>query len=343
MKPSDEAIDRLLRASLGGPNAMSAGTDCLDGETVAAWMEGRLSTSDVSAAEAHAAKCGRCQALLAAFARTEPTPPVRESLFERWRLRWLVPITAAAAAVVLYVVVPRRDAVLEMQRAQESVAVSESAAEPPAATGRAPESVSDANAGNQGQSKAKVGEEQRRANAATGQPPADQNADALERSVEKPAGFRDGADARARDDAAPRQEPAAPSTAAARELSQRTAMVGALTASGDIVSPDPMQRWRLGDPGFIQRSTDGGATWEVLSTGASVRMTAGTAPLLTVVWLVGPGGTVLLSTDGRVWRQVTTPAQVDLVSVQAVDARSATVTGADGRVFRTSDGGQSWQ
>src|SRR5262249_38092686 len=50
----------------------------------------------------HASACARCQALLAAMARTAPPAPTRSW----WRspiITWLVPITAAAAAVLVWV------------------------------------------------------------------------------------------------------------------------------------------------------------------------------------------------------------------------------------------------
>jgi photosystem II stability/assembly factor-like uncharacterized protein len=50
-----------------------------------------------------------------------------------------------------------------------------------------------------------------------------------------------------------------------------------------------------------------------------------------------------LTTDGTEWKQVTPPTAADLVSVQAIDARTATVTAAGGRVFRTADSGQTWK
>jgi len=34
---------------------------------------------------------------------------------------------------------------------------------------------------------------------------------------------------------------------------------------------------------------------------------------------------------------------VDLVGVQAIDGVTATVTASDGRVFRTTDAGRTWQ
>jgi photosystem II stability/assembly factor-like uncharacterized protein len=40
---------------------------------------------------------------------------------------------------------------------------------------------------------------------------------------------------------------------------------------------------------------------------------------------------------------VSIPATTDLASVRATDARQATVTAADGRIFNTTDGGASWR
>ena len=51
---------------------------------------------------------------------------------------------------------------------------------------------------------------------------------------------------------------------------------------------------------------------------------------------------VLLATDGRSFARVIFPDAADLVGVQATDARSATVTAADGRRFATDDGGRTW-
>jgi photosystem II stability/assembly factor-like uncharacterized protein len=59
--------------------------------------------------------------------------------------------------------------------------------------------------------------------------------------------------------------------------------------------------------------------------------------------LVGHGGLVLLSTDGRTFTHVSTPVAADLAAVQASDARTAVVTTADGRAFVTDDGGLTWR
>ncbi|MEZ5288438.1 MAG: zf-HC2 domain-containing protein, partial [Vicinamibacterales bacterium] len=109
MTPPD-ARDRGLEAVLRrqAHAAAQASDDCLDAETLAAWADDGLDPASRAAAEAHAADCARCQAMLAAIVRTtpEPAPSAAPTLWERLGVRWLVPLTAAAAAVVLWIVVP---------------------------------------------------------------------------------------------------------------------------------------------------------------------------------------------------------------------------------------------
>jgi len=93
----------------------------------------------------------------------------------------------------------------------------------------------------------------------------------------------------------------------------------------------------------VERSTDGGVTWQPQSTGAAVRLTAGVAPSPTTCWLVGAGGVVLVSQDGQKWQRVAFPEAVDLTAIRAIDGSNATVTAADGRAFSTTDGGRSWR
>jgi photosystem II stability/assembly factor-like uncharacterized protein len=109
-----------------------------------------------------------------------------------------------------------------------------------------------------------------------------------------------------------------------------------------IISTSPNNRWRILDGGIVERSTDGGSTWQAQSTGVTVTLTSGASPAPTICWLVGPGGIVLLSTDGRSWQRIAFPEGMDLTSVRASDDTHATVTTADGRAFGTTDGGASW-
>jgi len=103
----DRSIDRLLRRLEPGADLPATDT-CVDAETLAAWMDGSLSGDALGRAEHHAAGCARCQAMLASMARTAPETAARPW----WRLhkvKWMVPIAAAATAVVLWVSVDRQE------------------------------------------------------------------------------------------------------------------------------------------------------------------------------------------------------------------------------------------
>jgi photosystem II stability/assembly factor-like uncharacterized protein len=119
-------------------------------------------------------------------------------------------------------------------------------------------------------------------------------------------------------------------------------MVRQVVAPFLVASPDPRVQWRvLGT--MVERSTDGGVTWQKQSTGVPANLVAGASPAPAVCWLVGRRGVVLLSTDGETWRRIDFPeTTLDLVRVTARDGEAATVTAADGRSFRTADGGRTW-
>src|SRR6188474_2969365 len=108
----DAAIDRLLagRATRSPGDTPDPADACLDADTLAAWADGALDAGALATAEAHAADCARCQAMLAAMARTAPLAPAR-AVAPWWKpaFRWLVPLTAAAAAVLVWTIVPPRD------------------------------------------------------------------------------------------------------------------------------------------------------------------------------------------------------------------------------------------
>ncbi len=133
----DQSIDRLLRRL--EPGADLPVTDaCVDAETLAAWTDGSLSGDTLDRVEHHAAGCARCQAMLASIARTAPETAARP-WWRMPRVKWLVPIAAAATAVALWVSVDRQQkaavapvTTLQTSRASEPVA-------PPAALADAQE------------------------------------------------------------------------------------------------------------------------------------------------------------------------------------------------------------
>ena len=110
----------------------------------------------------------------------------------------------------------------------------------------------------------------------------------------------------------------------------------------DVQSPDGNVRWRIVGA-TVSRTSTGGRIWTEQFTGTATTLRAGSSPAPAICWLVGAAGVVLLSTDGETWRRLPFPEpSADLVQVTAVDGTTATVTAADGRVFRTTDSGRTW-
>ena len=94
----DRSIESLLRRREG--DVPQSTDQCVDAESLAAWMESGLTADARATVEKHAAGCLRCQALLASMARTEPHEEPRPW----WRsvtAKWLVPIAAVATAFVV--------------------------------------------------------------------------------------------------------------------------------------------------------------------------------------------------------------------------------------------------
>jgi len=110
-----------------------------------------------------------------------------------------------------------------------------------------------------------------------------------------------------------------------------------------IDTPAPTVKWRIAASGFVERSEDGGATWKGQEVDATATLLAGSAPDEKTCWVVGRGGLVLVTKDGRIWKKIPPPASADIVTVSAEDASSATVTTADGRRFSTHNSGKKWK
>ncbi len=347
-------MDRLLAATLKARAEAEPGAACLDAETLAAWADGALDARERAAAEAHAADCGRCQALLAAMVRTAP-PSSAAAPFRTRLLWWLAPIVPVAAALVIWFAVPNRE---PLQQSDHGVIA---VAEPAPAARPAPQADVKARALPDVQAPREAANQRDVATPAPA-PPAD---DLRERRsvapLDKATAPTPAAAANALSEqvavapAAPAAAPAsnaAPSALSAKEAdasvrrdaASAPARLSTFAAAPDvvIVSSNPATRFRLVRGGGVQRSADAGATWRTESTGATDTLTAGSSPSPSVCWLVGPSGMVLLSTDGRSWRRITFPETVNLRAVSAADRDNATVTAADGRVFVTADGGQTW-
>jgi hypothetical protein len=264
-------------------------------EALAAWAEGRLAAAEAVTVEAHLASCALCQETLAVFARTEPETRLDPSVvsgFGWFRWRWAVPVAAAATAAAIWVAVPDNPNQEEFERTgapaieERSVAPGRAAsadAEAPPAEPQAKPLSSRRDAAIDRLEDRAAKQESRAANAV------EQDLKAEASPAAPPAAAR-----------AP-EAPAAPDQGRfrAETLSgvQRQA-----AAVAEVVSPDPLVRWRIVPPGRLERSTNGGKTWV----------------------------------------PVTLPQPVDVIAVRAPTATSAIATAADGREFRTEDQGKTW-
>lgn len=136
-----------------------------------------------------------------------------------------------------------------------------------------------------------------------------------------------------------RQRQDAPAQIAQIEQRQKMASEPMRATAG---APGGVVHWRVGTGGAIERSTDAGASWDTQVSGVQVDLLAVSAPAPGTAWVVGRLGTVLQTIDGETWQRRTFPDAVDLVLVEAIDERRATVAAADRRRWATTDGGQSW-
>jgi len=105
--------------------------------------------------------------------------------------------------------------------------------------------------------------------------------------------------------------------------------------------------WTLSREGAVQHSGDSGRTWQVVSvaTGATFRALSAVGAN---IWVGGRAGAVYRSTDsGRTWAKVVPAAggkklDQDIVRLDFSDPLSGTINTANGEVWATSDGGQTW-
>jgi hypothetical protein len=140
---------------------------------------------------------------------------------------------------------------------------------------------------------------------------------------------------------APSAAPVAPAVGGqgANQLTRARADVAGLV----VAAPGSAQRWRLNGGRRIEHSLDAGASWTGVAVPSPARLTAGSSPAPNICWFVGRAGTVVVTIDGSTFTRVAAPSVTDLVTVRADDGRIAVVADADGRTFRTTDRGTTWQ
>ena len=134
----------------------------------------------------------------------------------------------------------------------------------------------------------------------------------------------------------------APALMRGYSAAQRVTVKEETRAEQLIRTPDPKIQWRIASGGFVERTEDGGATWQGQLPDASAHLVAGSAPGPKICWLVGDAGIILLTRDAATWEKIPPPANADLIGIIAQDSYSAIVTAADGRKFTTVDRGKTW-
>ncbi len=333
----DAWLGPMLRQS-----PLAADGACVDTETLAAWAEGALDAQQAAAVELHASNCSRCMALLASMERTTPVPeePKPTWAIGPW-LRWLVPLTAAATAVAIWVMVPNRPVtqvpVTQVQPApapRENAAPSETRSLDREADLQAPKAAPEPGTASPEQPTAPLtarSDTFKKQDAPAGQPEDAQLRDENRRerqaaeafspvvpAVPSPATAQD----RAAASPAPVPPPAAPSAPSARMFAAEVAnetvtqramqetMSGAVPSSESTSPTDPLIRWRVFAWASVERSIDGGKTW--IKANSPPGVTLDTTPML---WVV---------------------------AVRAVDNLRGTVLTSDRTEFYTTNGGLSW-
>jgi hypothetical protein len=363
----DRALERLLRGLPGRDDPdMRA---CVDFEQLAAWSDGGLSPLERRAIEGHLAGCSRCQEMVAVFARTAKAAPSRQPTLPLWRrpfVRWVVPVTAAVAATVLWMVAPEdRDAAVlspstSMARAdpdntpearleplperetRQMESQNRAAPPPPRAN---PRRADQARAGDTAEAQpsaplARALEESDRVRSeAAAPPPVASPAAPAPPPVRQAAPVSPSAEVAAAP--SPPRPQLADRSAAARSEQEMAGLFAVQAPPQVILSPDPNRQWRLAS-GIVQRSDDAGASWQPVALPPGPAPTTGASPSRDVCWLVGPGGLVLRTTDGTRFDAFMIPGAGDLRSIEAPDANRAVVTAVTGRVFTTEDGGRTW-
>ena len=329
----DRILEQALKPELSAAGTPPAGA-CLDAETLGAWVDGGLDPAAMASTEVHVANCARCQALAGTFARSTPVVEATEARgLPLWKW-WLAPIAAGVTAVTLWTVIPEQQQIAEAPpQAKAADAVQPSVATeavPPAA--QSPAATAAGFGARENLAAASRGDRQREENKE------ERKQDAPARAQERAA----LADAAVPPPPAVAQLGAVAAPAPAERVTTLQKRVGQEIALFEIPTLQPSVRWRMVGDFFLELTENGGASWDRRHQIPGVH--TGSAPSSSVLWLAGVNGTVWLTTDGAAtFRQIGLAEPLDIASVSATDARTASVFTVSGRRFRTEDAGRTWR
>jgi hypothetical protein len=344
-------MDRLLRAALQPPRGVSPGA-CPEATLLAAFVEGHLTASEQSTLEAHVAACDRCQETLAVLSQEPSLEDVEEAVapaetgwftwVTRPRLRWLVPISAAATVAVVFfttrpLIAPEGEA-----PSTEVARIAQAPSEPARA--------SDVE---------RLMERDKAAAVAPAKPETEPavRQETGKRQANQVAGTTRSADA-------------PPPTLVGQVAPDKEAMAGAGAgqAPAGRAAADEQRPRAVAEPGAPQiaaaptpaSAPTKGASAAKIPAADAVRAMPATAqsleelrrlePVATVMaapdgrvrWRLGPGGRIWQSTDaGSTWHRQPADVSADLVAGSAPSASTCWAVGTGGVVLLTVDG-QRW-
>jgi hypothetical protein len=152
------------------------------------------------------------------------------------------------------------------------------------------------------------------------------------------------APASAAGDARPAGTTGASNVTAARpqQRAERQGDAAAPSAGAPVVTAaDPMVAWRVQGTS-LERTLDGGVTWQDERAPDVTLPLVGSAPSADVCWIASGNGLLLRrGADGR-WTRVTPPAGDAIVRIEARSALAATLVMAGGLRVATTDAGATW-
>jgi len=103
--------------------------------------------------------------------------------------------------------------------------------------------------------------------------------------------------------------------------------------------------WIVGDEGTVQKTTNGGASWQSQSSGVSSKLWSISPVSQNLVWICGTYGTLIKTTDGGSnWQIMMQGDTLDgiLIDVVFVNENIGWLSNNNGSILKTMDGGITW-
>jgi photosystem II stability/assembly factor-like uncharacterized protein len=128
---------------------------------------------------------------------------------------------------------------------------------------------------------------------------------------------------------------------AAGDWSVQDSMVTRLT---DVFFCDPANGWILTETDTVYRTTDGGKSWTITTTGSKYALSAAFFSDPLTGWAAGDLGTILKTGDGGIsWQPQSSTIFDLLVSIHFIDEHNGWAVGEAGTLVHTLDSGAHWK